>query len=246
MIAEAQPDRLPPSWLLSSLNGALRLVLRALCRLHLEQIQKIPQQGPMILAVNHVNFLDAPISFSHLYPRPLTALVKRETWDSPLLGPLFTLWNAIPIRRGEADLAAFQAAQQALAADMLLAVAPEGTRSGDGCLNKGYPGLALLALRSGAPILPTAFHGLHDFWPNLRRLKRTDCTLEVGVPFLVKTNGQALSRDVRQQIADEIMYQIAALLPPRFRGVYANLEQASEDYLHFPGGVSNLAHPRYQ
>ncbi|MEA2008767.1 MAG: 1-acyl-sn-glycerol-3-phosphate acyltransferase, partial [Chloroflexota bacterium] len=58
--------------------------------------------------MNHINFLDAPIFYTHLCPRPLTGFVKSETWDSPYLGPLFTLWGAIPVRRGEADMNAIR------------------------------------------------------------------------------------------------------------------------------------------
>lgn len=233
MIADAGTAKIPPTWAVGAVNGAMRFILRRMCRMHLEQIEKIPMQGPLIIAVNHVNFIDSPIAFTHMYPRPVTALVKAETWKNPLLGPLFSMWGCIPIRRGEADLAAFQAAQQALAAGKLMAMAPEGTRSGDGCLQKGYPGLALLALRSGAPVMPAAFHGVENVWKNMRRLKRTDCYLEVGQPFTVHANGQGLSRDVRQQITDEIMYQIAALLPERYRGVYADLSRATTEYLRF-------------
>ena len=243
MTVDAQPLKPAPIWVLNLVNGFIRVFARTLCRLNLEQLEKIPQQGPLILAVNHVNFLDAPIAFSHLYPRPFTALAKVETWKNPVFGVLFNSWGGIPIRRGEADLSAFQASQQALADGKLLVIAPEGTRSGNGQLQKGYGGLALLAMRSGAPIMPCAFHGHHVVWKNLRRLQRTESTLEVGLPFVVNTHGKTPSREVRQQVTDEIMYQIAALLPPQFRGVYSDLSQATEEYLVFPGGVSNLKQP---
>lgn len=233
MTTEAPALKASPVWMTGAVNGGLRLILRGLCRLHLEQLEKIPMQGPLIIAVNHVNFIDSPIAFSHMYPRPVTALVKSETWKNPLLGALFTLWGCIPIQRGEADASAIQSALQALQQGKLLAIAPEGTRSGNGCLRKGYPGLALLAVRSGVPVLPVAFHGIENIWQNLKHFKRTECYLEVGTPFTVVSNGQAFSRDVRQQITDEIMYQIAALLPERYRGVYADSAQASSQYLRF-------------
>ncbi len=60
----------------------------------------VPAQGPLMLVANHVNFLDAPVMYTHLQPRPLTAFVKAETWDNPVMGLLFNIWGGIPIRRG--------------------------------------------------------------------------------------------------------------------------------------------------
>ncbi len=233
MIAETKKLRPLPNWVTAAVNGSIRLALRVLCRLDLDQVEKIPMQGPLIVVTNHVNFLDAPIAFSHLYPRPLTALVKAETWRSPLLGPLFTMWDCIPIRRGEADLDAFQSALDALNSNKMLVIAPEGTRSGHGQLQRGHAGLTMLAIRSGVPILPAAFHGSEGIWDNLKHLRRTPCRLEVGQPFTLVNHGRPLSRDVRQQMVDEVMYQIAALLPERYRGEYADSSRASTEYLKF-------------
>ncbi|MEE9615550.1 MAG: lysophospholipid acyltransferase family protein, partial [Anaerolineae bacterium] len=123
----------------------------------------------------------------------------------------------------------------------ILAMAPEGTRSGDGHLQQGRPGIALLALRSGAPVLLIVCHGGESFWDNLPRLRRTDFHIVVGQPFYLDAGGVKVTRQVRQQIADEVMYQIAALLPPPYRGVYSDLAAATETYLRFlPGAESNL------
>jgi len=209
------------------------------------QLGKVPRQGPLILAVNHINFLDAPLIMTHLQPRPVTALVKVETWDDPLMAVLFNIWEAIPLRRGEVDLGAFHKAQQALANGKILAVAPEGTRSNHGRLQKGKPGIVLLAARTGAPILPLAIFGGEHFHKNIRRFKRTEFNIVVGNPFKIKINAKTIARDVREQITTEIMCQLAALLPPDNRGIYSDLENASETYLEFsPGVESNLAFAR--
>ncbi len=222
----------------SSIKGLIRL----LCRVDDAQLARVPERGPLILAVNHINFLEVPLLFTHLHPRPAIGFVKAENLEHPLFGPLlFALWGGIPVQRGEADMAAFRQALQTLEMGQILALAPEGTRSGDGHLRQGRPGIAFLALRSGAPVLPVAHCGGEVFWPNLRRLRRTNFHIVVGQPFHLDAGGVKVNRRVRQQMADETMYQMAALLPPAYRGVYSDLAAATERYLRFPpGGGSNL------
>ncbi|MCX7682450.1 MAG: 1-acyl-sn-glycerol-3-phosphate acyltransferase [Anaerolineae bacterium] len=227
------------------LTGSIKALSALLCRVDTAHLRRVPERGPLILVTNHINFLEVPVVYTHLQPRPLTGFVKAETLGNPLLGPLlFKLWGGIPIRRGEADVVAFRAALQALQAGHIVAIAPEGTRSGDGRLQRGHPGSAFLALRSGAPVLPLVYYGGEQFWKNLPRLRRTDFHIVVGQPFYLKHTGGRVTRQVRQQMADEMMFQIAALLPPPYRGVYSNLEAATELYLHFPSGAhSNIRPP---
>jgi 1-acyl-sn-glycerol-3-phosphate acyltransferase len=111
-------------------TGTLRRVSRILCRVDDHELARIPARGPLILVVNHVNFLDAPLMYSHLRPRPVTGFAKVETWDNPAMGWLFNVFQAIPLRRGEADTGAFRKALEVLARGEILGVAPEGTRSG--------------------------------------------------------------------------------------------------------------------
>lgn len=212
-------------------TGAIKGVLGILCRIDSQEIEKIPDKGPYILAVNHVNFLDAPVVFTQGIPRPITALVKIETWDSPVLGPLFTLWGGIPIRRGEADLAAFQAAKEALRSGKILAISPEGTRSGNGVLQKGLPGIVLIAARTDVPIIPLVVYGHENFWENIKHLRRTDFHIRVGEPFHLKTEGVTLDKETREQMADEIMQRLAALLPDKYHGAYADFQKKADGFI---------------
>lgn len=224
---------------ISTLKGLTRL----LCRVDDAQLARVPDQGPLIIVANHVNFLEAPLIYTHLQPRPVTGFAKAETWENPVLGALFNLGRAIPLRRGEADIAALRQALKALEAGYILAMTPEGTRSGNGRLQPGHPGVVLLALRSGAPLLPMVYYGGELFWRNLARLRRTDFHIVVGQPFYLDAGEVKAARQVRQQMTDEIMYQLAALLPPAYRGVYSDLTAATETYLRFPPGAkSNLRH----
>jgi 1-acyl-sn-glycerol-3-phosphate acyltransferase len=221
-------------------NSSIKALTRAICRVDDAQLDQVPARGPLIVVANHVNFLEVPLLFTHLQPRPVTGFAKAETWHSPIMAPLFDLWGAIPLCRGEADVQALHRALEALKEGYILAVAPEGTRSGHGRLQPGHPGVVLIALRSGAPMLPLVYYGGERIKENLSRFRRTDFHIVVGQPFTLSVEGVRVTREVRQQMTDEIMYQLAALLPPAYRGHYADLGAATEVYLRFPAGQSNL------
>jgi 1-acyl-sn-glycerol-3-phosphate acyltransferase len=217
----------------SILNMPMKAVLRAMMRIDDSEIKKVPLTGPLILATNHINSFDAPVGFTHLHPRDLTAFVKEETWDNPLLAVLFNIWQGIPIHRGEVDFNAFHLAQAALKNNKIMIIAPEGTRSKTGKLNKGYPGIVLLAIRSGVPILPVVFYGNENISQNMRSFKRTDMKIKVGEPFTIKFDNPLISKDFRDEVTDEVMYQIALLLPEEYRGVYSDISKATTKHLSF-------------
>ena len=135
------------------------------------------------------------------------------------------------VKDGEVDFEAFRKAEDALKQNKMIIVAPEGTRSKHGRLNKGYPGIVLLAIRTGVPILPVAFFGNENV--KIKLAKRTPMSIKVGKPFLIDTKGQALSKEIRNQITDEIMYEIARLMPEQNRGVYSDFSNAKQEYLAF-------------
>jgi 1-acyl-sn-glycerol-3-phosphate acyltransferase len=219
--------------------STIKALIRFLCRVDDAQLARVPGQGPLIIVANHVNFLEVPLIYTHLQPRPLTGFAKVEAWDNPFIGALFSMGGAIPLYRGEADVAAFRQALKALEAGHILALAPEGTRSGHGRLQQGRPGAILLALRSGTPLLPLVYYGGERFWQNLACLRRTDFHIIVGQPFYLDAGEVKVTRQVRQQMIDEVMYQMAALLPPAYRGAYSDLTAATETYLRFPPGTES-------
>lgn len=220
--------------------GIVKLLGWILLKVDVTGLEQIPADGPVIVAFNHVNFIDALLCT--LIPREMTALAKEETWHNPVLGPMATSVNAIPVRRGEFDLNAIRLALQALREGKVLAIAAEGTRSHHGRLQRGRPGIALLA--SHVPdvlIVPTAICGGEHFYENLRRLRRTELNVVFGQGFYLDPGERPVTRHRRQEITDEIMMQVAALLPPGNRGVYSELTAATEHYLRFPlGATSNV------
>ena len=84
-------------------NTTIKGLTRAICRVDDSQLVHVPERGPLIIVANHVNFLEVPLLFTHLQPRPVTGFAKAETWDNPAMALLFNLWGAIPLERGEAD-----------------------------------------------------------------------------------------------------------------------------------------------
>lgn len=213
----------------------------ALCRVDAAQLSQVPTLGPLIIVTNHVNFLEAPVIYTRLAPRPVTGFAKLETWDSAFLGWLFDVWGIIPIRRGEADKTALKRGLKSLKEGYMLTIAPEGTRNKDGRLLRGQPGVVMMAMLSGAPLIPIVHYGHENYKQNLRRLRRSKFHVIVGQPFSLDSNGGKVNAKVRQAMTDEIMYQLAALLPPAYRGAYADLSKATEKYLRFSESTrSNL------
>jgi 1-acyl-sn-glycerol-3-phosphate acyltransferase len=158
-------------------------------------------------------------------------LGKRELVEFPLTGWAFRIAGIHPVDREAADLDAFRTAMRILEAGQVLAVFPEGTRSRDGALQPVREGVGMLALRSGAPVLPVAVADSDLAWPRGRLLPRFGSRVSVrfGRPFNVDQADAAAAapgekRDRRAATVAatrQIMARIAELLPPRQRGVYA-------------------------
>jgi len=211
-------------------NFVIKVLISIACRIDANELNKVAAAGPLILATNHINFLEIPLIYLWMQPRPLYALIKIETTRHPFFGFLADSWGGIPVRRGEFDRSALMACIKIMEDGNILAISLEGTRSGDGKLLKGYPGVIPIALKTGAPIQPVAFYGHENFWNNIISLKRTDFKVVVGEPFMIKDRGLGMSREVRQEIVDQIMLRLASLMPEKYRGVYSDLSQLKNDY----------------
>jgi 1-acyl-sn-glycerol-3-phosphate acyltransferase len=217
-------------------NSIFLRLLKLSLRMETDELQKIPRKGPLILFTNHVNFLEGPAIYTTLQqiqPRALTGFAKIEFWENPITAFLFDTWDAIPLKRGEADLNAIKEAVTRIKAGQVFAMAPEGTRSRSGKLQRAHPGIAMLGYMSGAPIMPIACYGHENYKSDWKRLHRPRFHLTVGQPFRLDAGDQKIKGAVRQKMADEIMYRLAAMLPEPYRGAYADLSQATTEYLNF-------------
>lgn len=216
------------------INTILRWIIHLVFRLDAEELKKLPLQGPAILVSNHTSNLEGPIYYILIQPRVATGLAKRELWDNPVTRFFMQLWGLIPVSRGRPDPKAINRALKALERGRFLGVAPEGTRSRTGELQRGFPGTALLATAKQVPIYPMVHWGMTEFSKNVRRLRRTPLTFRIGKPFVLPRQGERRpSLDQLREMTDEMMYQIALLLPEKYRGYYRDLSRMSTNYLRF-------------
>ena len=198
------------------------------------QLAKVPRRGPLIIVANHVHIPEIPTLFVRLFPRKVFGMAQAEhVLKRNITGGILRLFGTIPVWRGEADLNALRTGIRKLMEGQIILLDPEGTRSHNGCLQKGRPGAILMALHSGAPMLPVVHYGSENYRENLKRLRRTDLHYVVGKPFRVEPGGRQVTSTIRQQMIDEVMYQMAGLLPPKYRGAYAAMNPASHKYLVF-------------
>ena len=191
--------------------------------------EHVPLEGPLIVASNHLNNADPPM-ISLAMPRYPMFMAKQEMINWPVLGPAFRIFGAFPVRRGEADLAALRAATELVKGGAMLVMFPEGTRSRTGGMTRGHPGTALIALRTGAPILPVAVTGSEAItWPWLFLKPRSVKCIRVviGEPFHLPPV-ERINSEAATEATAYIMRRIAALLPEQYRGVYAEAEQQAQ------------------
>jgi 1-acyl-sn-glycerol-3-phosphate acyltransferase len=209
----------------------LRIYFRLTLRVDAPDMDKVPSQGPLIVIANHTGQIEVPVLATLLQPRKITGWGKVEAFDNPLLRWVFGAWSIIPVRRGEADMHALKTALHTIEKGMIFGIAPEGTRNYTGKLKRALPGAVTLALHSNAPIIPIAHWGGENYLSNLKRFKRTDIHIRVGRQFKINTEGVRVTGEVRQQIVDEMMYQLAVLLPEEYRGEYADTSKATNKYI---------------
>ncbi len=191
-------------------------------------LENVPAQGPAIVMMNHIAFIDS-LTVLHVIPRNIIPLAKAEVYNYPLIGFIPKMWGVIPVHREEIDRRAVQQAMEVLAAGELILVAPEGTRGS--ALQRGKEGVAYLAARSGAPIVPVAITGSTGF-PALRPFgawKTPGAVVRFGRPFRYRPELQKARREELTKMTDEAMYILAAMLPEERRGVYHDLRLASQD-----------------
>lgn len=227
---EKQPfgERLWRAFRLSLYLGARPFVLvafRLLFGFRIEGIENVPKKSGALVICNHIHNSD-PILLVAAFPRPLLWMAKKEVFSVPVIGWIADSAGAFPVDRGSADRAAMRNAERLLREQYLVGVFPEGTRSVTGGLKDVYPGVALIAVKSGMPILPTAIIG-SDRLPfnghkGRRRAKgRLIVTVRIGKPFELTAKDAAGKRRDLADLTDEMMIEIAKLLPEEYRGIYA-------------------------
>ena len=229
-MTDAEPIGWSTRLIVGGLGLAARIGTQAFTRVRVEgALDSIPDEGPVILAANHVSNLDGVLLGGWVIPRvgrPIHWLGKREMFELPIVRSVLRDYGVHPVDRSGADIEAFRTAQGILEAGQVLLIFPEGTRSRDGSLQKPRDGLAMLALRTGAPIVPIGVADTDKVWPRDRKprpWRGGHVTVRIGTAFRVAEEIPAdLDRKTaKSRATDVIMRRIAALLPERQRGPYA-------------------------
>ncbi|MES2208981.1 MAG: (d)CMP kinase [Chloroflexota bacterium] len=239
------------TWIIRIASFVMRVVTRFFTRVVIEgDIAVIPRAGAVLIAANHASNADPVLIGGFLdtrLGRPINWMGKREVFEWPLISWLARHGGVHPVDRGAADVEAFRTAMRILGGGHMLAVFPEGTRSPDGRLQPAKDGVAVLATRSNALIVPIGIGNSDRLWPRGRRLplRTPEVIVRIGEPFHLADALAAEERsgtdagDGREDPADRaeaasvasrrrtnaagtdlIMRRIAALLPARQRGGY--------------------------
>ncbi len=193
-----------------------------------EGVDNVPTEGSAIIMINHISFID-PFVVANPLQRNLVALAKVEVYNYPVVGIIPKLLGVIPVKRNEVDRQAVQSCLEVLRADEMILLAPEGTRGP--ALRQGLEGVAYLASRSGAPVVPVAIDGTDGF-PALRFTKRwrqPGGRVRFGRPFRYHPELHRAKTQTLRQMTDEAMYMLAAMLPEYRRGYYADLSRATQE-----------------
>jgi 1-acyl-sn-glycerol-3-phosphate acyltransferase len=205
-----------------ALHWFIRNLISRLVHIHPEGFEHLPCSGPYIVAANHLAFWDAPIIYALLGGPQLTGWAAEKYRYNPIWGTILRMGSGIFIERGAVDRDALGAAVAWLRQGKVFGLAPEGTRSKTGGLARGKSGVVYIAHQAGVPIVPLAHFGTERVTRTWLRLRRPEVTVRIGqlftLPPLASTERSARLREQ----TDLVMCHIAALLPPEYRGVYAD------------------------
>lgn len=212
-----------------TIRSILRFFFPKIAKIEILGMDQFPE-GQYIIASNHLGRLDSALLY-YLFDREDIILPTAEKYKAhPLYGRIGRALGVIWLNRFEADIQAMKEILRRLKAGGLLAIAPEGTRSKTETLQEGKPGVAFLASKVNFPIIPVALTGTEDrvIKTNFKHLRRSHIIIRVGKPFnLLPINRE--DREASLRVAtDEIMCQIAAMLPEKYRGFYSEHPRLKE------------------
>jgi 1-acyl-sn-glycerol-3-phosphate acyltransferase len=197
-----------------------RFCFGKLGRLELIGRELVPPHGPLIVVANHLSFSDPPLLVCGI-DRPLYFIAKRELFSNPITGFLMRGFQVHPFDRSGSRVEALRLVLRLLEQDRAVVVFPEGHRSPDHTMKEGMLGVAYLAMKSRATILPVGLSGTEKISAWRMTVPLCRMRANIGQPFTPTVMEGAPGREATQNVLDMIMNRIAALLPEQYRGVYA-------------------------
>lgn len=221
-------------WRRVLLRGLIRtLGFKVMWDMTITGIEHIPADGPTIIMMNHISMIDPVLCMGAVTPRFVIPMTKIENVRNPLIGPFVWWWGSYSINRGEIDRKALINSIELIKHGQLILIAPEGHRHPEG-LAEAKDGLAFVATKADAVIVPTAISGAIGWNKNLFRLQRTKISINFGRPFKFKTSGSRVPREDLAVMSHEAMYQLAmAVQDETRRGFYSDLSKATTHHLEF-------------
>lgn len=208
----------------------VRLIFNLIAQVEVIGIENLPREGGFVITTNHLGILDVPIAFYALDRWDLFVMIG-EKWEKvKLFRWVGKYFNFIFIDRFNADIKTLRKVISLMEQNNILVIAPEGTRSRTGSLIEAKPGASYLATKLNRPIIPVGITGTEDqaLLGNLKKVRRGHIIVNAGKPFMLPPLPRENRDEVLKQDTDEIMCHIAALLPERYRGVYANHPRLKE------------------
>lgn len=220
-------------------NVLVQLFIRLAARVEIDGLENAPRQGGFIVASNHLGRLDVPLAYIFLGRDDITLMVAEKYHKYAIFRWFVKHLDAMWVDRFNADFNVLREALSRLKRGGVLVIAPEGTRSKTEALLEAKPGSSYLAAKAGVPILPVALTGTEDrlVVQQLKRLRRPRLHVQVGRPFQLPPIQVQEREQAIQRYTDEIMCQIAALLPPEKRGFYADHPRTLELVNHTATGI---------
>ena len=212
-----------------TLRSVVRFLTKIIADIEINGLDKLPE-GNVIVAANHLGRLDTAVLLCVLDREDIIMPVAEKYKNHPFFGAIGRAANAIWLNRFDADYSAFRQILDRMKQGGLLVIAPEGTRSKTEALQEGKMGVAFLANKSGYPVLPVAVTGTEDrlIVENLKHFRRSKITASAAALLYIDIPQGKGREEAMRQATDEIMCQIAALLPEKYRGVYADHPRLKE------------------
>lgn len=213
----------------STLRSIVRFIMKIITDIEVQGFEKLPA-GNVIVAANHLGRLDTAVLLCLMDRDDIIMAIAEKYKNHPLFGPIGRSANAIWLNRFEADFSALRQILERMKTGGMLVIAPEGTRSKTEALQPGKMGVAFLAAKSGFPILPVAVTGTEDrgVLYNLKHFRRSKIIVKAGDLMHVEIPAGKGREQAMRAATEEIMCRIAALLPEKYRGVYADHPRLNE------------------